>query len=43
MDVPKDFVKFTGKRLYWSLFFSKISDLAHNFITKETPVQMRIF
>ena len=43
IDVLKDFVKFSGKPLYWSLFFDKIPGLAYTFITKETAAQVRNF
>ena len=35
IDVLKDFAKFTGKHLYWSLFLIK-----RDFIKKKTPTQV---
>lgn len=34
----KDFVKFTGKHLYWSIFFNKIAGLVFQFYYKKTPI-----
>lgn len=41
--VLNSFVKFTGKHMYWSLFFNKIEGLACNFITKATLEQVQNF
>ena len=40
--VLKNFANFTGKNLYWSLFFNKVAGFqpAWNFIKKEIPVQL---
>ena len=40
ISVLIDFVKFTGKYLYWSIFCNKITNLICNFITKKTPAQV---
>ena len=42
-DNLKLFLKFTGKHLYWKLFFNKISSLAYNFITKRLQHRCEIF
>ena len=34
-DVLKDFVKLTGKHLYWSLFLKKIPDILIKYQTKQ--------
>ena len=39
-DVLKNFVQFTGKHLYQSLFFNKVAGVASNFIKKETRSQV---
>ena len=42
-DILKNFEKFTGKYLRWSLFFNKVADLELyycNFIKSETPTEM---
>ena len=42
-DVLKNFAKFTGKQLCWSLLFNKVAVIklqACNFIKKETPTQV---
>ena len=36
----KDFSKFTGKRLYQSLLFNKVTGLSLQLYQKETPAQM---
>ena len=42
LAVLKDFAIFTGKQLYWNLFFNKVADLkACNFIKKR--LQHRCF
>ena len=39
--ILKDFSIFTGKQLWWSLFFKKVSDLeAFNFILKKSVTQV---
>ena len=38
--VLKNFVQFTGKHLYQSLFFNKVACVASNFIKKETRSQV---
>ena len=45
-DVLKNFTKFRGKHLYWSIFFNKVAGLrsqALNFVKNETPTQVSSF
>ena len=39
-DVLRNFTKFTGKHLFWSIFFNKVAGQACNFIKKDTLAQV---